>query len=123
MGCCSTLPDLNLTLPVGTAPSWTNVLINPEEANSRVNIEDASFEMLVKESPSDDDEDAVYTLTSDAGEIVITDAAQGEYQIDNTAAKSALLEAGRWYYWLLRVTLSTGEIRLARRGKLYAANN
>jgi hypothetical protein len=123
VSCCCQLPDLNLTLPVGTAPSWTNVLINPETADSRVDITDGEFEFLVKESPSDADADAVFTLTTDGGEIVITDAEDGEYQIDNTVDKSGLLEAGRWYYWYLRVTLPSEGPRLARKGKLYAEAN
>lgn len=123
MGCACQPPDLNLCLAVGTSPSWAIAVTNPELADAPVDITGSSSEFLVKASPTDDDADAVFTLTSDDGEIVITDATAGEAQIDNTAAKSALLEPGRWYSWYLRITLSSGEIRLARKGKLYAEAN
>jgi len=84
-----------------------------------VDITGGIFEFLVKESPTDEDADAVFTLTSAAGEIVITTAASGFGQIDNTEAKTALLEVGRWYYWYFRSTIN-GQLDSARKGKLLA---
>jgi hypothetical protein len=85
-----------------------------------VNIAGATFAFFVKSSPRDADADSIYTLTSAGGDIAITDAAQGEAQIDNDAAKTALLADGRVYFWSLRVTFSSGETRTIRKGQLYA---
>lgn len=95
-------------------------IIDPENANTPVPLSGSTSVLHVKESPEDADADAVFSLTSDDGEIVITDATGGLLQIDHVAEKSALLEAGRWYYWLHFLTLASGEVRLVAKGKLEA---
>ena len=112
--------DLSLCLPVGTAPSWVFTVVDPETADDPVDISGATFAFYAKERATDADVDAVFSLTSAGSEITITDAINGQGQIDNTAAKSGLLEAGRVYYWTLRVTFPTGEIRTVRKGSLKA---
>ena len=114
--------ELSICLPVGTAPSWVFTVVDPETADDPVDISGATFAFYVKERAADADGDAVFSLTSAGGEIVITDAVNGKAQIDNTVAKSALLVVGRVYYWTLRMTTSTGEIRTVRKGSLYAQN-
>lgn len=115
--------ELSLCLPVGTAPSWVFTIVDPETADEAVDITGATFEFFVKERATDADGDAVFSLTSDDGEVVITDASEGEGQINNTAAKSELLTVGRYYYWSLRMTSSTGEIRTVRKGSLQATSS
>lgn len=120
MPCACQLPDVNVSLPVGTAPSWAAAIVDPENANTAVDIAGSSSVFRVKESPEDADGDAVFELNSDDGEVVITSASGGLLQIDHVAEKTALLEVGRWYYWFHFITLSSGEVRLARKGKLEA---
>lgn len=120
MSCQCANVDLNLYLPVGTAPSWTVTVIDPDTNDDAVNITGATFAFYAKESRYDDDDDAVFELTSGDSEITITSAANGQAQIDNTAAKSALLTAGRVYFWSLRITMSSGETRVVRQGSLFA---
>lgn len=117
---CGCQNDLKLCLPVGTSPIWAISIIDPESAGAAINITGATFAFYVKEKDTDEDEDAVFTLTSADGEITITTAASGYAQIANTAAKSALLTAGRVYYCSLRITFSTGEVRTIRKGWLDA---
>lgn len=119
MSCCCDI-ELSLCLPVGTAPSWVFAVVDPETADDPVDITGVTFEFFVKERAADADGDSVFSLTSADGEIVITEAADGAGQINNTAAKSALLAVGRYYYWSLRMTSATGEIRTVRKGTLRA---
>jgi len=114
------MPDLDLSLAVGSSPSWSIAIIDPENSNTAVNITGASFSFLVKQSPTDDDDDSIFILSSENGGVIITTALSGFAQIDNNAEDSALLEVGRWYYWYLRIELASGETRLARKGKLQA---
>lgn len=114
----SCAPDLNLCLPVGTAPSWPVKIVIPDEANQVVDLTSAAFVFIVKTAEADADADALFSLTSAGGEIVITGATLGTAQIDMTAVKSALLTPLSTYFWQLRMTLSSGEIRIARKGKL-----
>ena len=114
----SCTPDLLLCLPVGTAPSWPVKIVIPDEANQAVSLTSAVFVFIVKAAEADADADALFSLTSAGGEIVITDTATGAIQIDMTAAKSALLTPLSDYFWQLRMTLSSGEIRIVRKGKL-----
>jgi len=113
---CAT--DLNLCLPVGTAPSWPVSIVIPDQANQVVDITGASFVFIVKELEADLDADAIFTLSTAGSEIAITSATLGTIQIDATAAKSSLLTAGQSYFWQLRMTLSSGEIRIVRKGKI-----
>lgn len=113
---CAT--DLNLCLPVGTAPSWPVSIVIPDQANQVVDLTGASFTLIVKELEADLDADAIFTLSTAGGEIVITSATLGTIQIDATAAKSSLLTAGQSYFWQLRMTLASGEIRIVRKGKI-----
>lgn len=113
---CAT--DLNLCLPVGTAPSWPVSIVIPDQAAQAVDLTGASFVFIVKELESDLDADALFTLSTAGGEIVIVSATAGTIQIDATAAKSSLLTAGQSYVWQLRMTLASGEIRIVRKGKL-----
>jgi len=114
----SCAPDLLLCLPVGTAPSWPVKIVLPEAANQAVDLTSAALVFIVKAAEADADADALLSLTSAAGEIVITDAVTGAAQIDMTAVKSALLTPATSYFWQLRVTLSSGEIRIVRKGKV-----
>jgi len=114
------VPDQKLCLPVGTSPTWAFTVTDPETADAAVDISGASFSFYVKESPSDADADAIYSLTSADSEIVITGATDGEAEIYNPAAKTALLELGRFYSWSLRITFSGGETRTVRIGSLEA---
>lgn len=113
---CAT--DLNLCLPVGTAPSWPVAIVIPDQAAQAVDLTGSNFVFIVKTLESDADADALFTLSTAGGEIVITSATLGTIQIDATAAKSSLLTAGQSYFWQLRMTLSSGEIRIVRKGKL-----
>lgn len=114
------LPDLDLTLPVGTSPSWPVTIVDPESGSTPVDITAATAVFTVKATPYDDNDDAIFQLTTGDSEILIIDAAAGQMQIDNTVSKSELLTAGRWYFWYFVVTLGSGEIRLSRKGRLYA---
>lgn len=111
---------MTLCLAVGTSPIWGFTVTDPDATSTPVNIAGATFEMLVKESVSDLDADAVYELTSADDEIVILSAAAGTAQILNDATKTALLVVGTPYYWSLRITFSTGENRVIRKGFLSA---
>lgn len=117
---CGCQLDLDLCLPVGTAPSWAFTVTDPDNADARVNITGATFAFYVKSSPRDADVDAIFTLTSAGGDILITNATQGEAQIDNDAVKSALLTPDRVYSWSLRATFASGETRTIRKGQLHA---
>jgi len=118
VSCSCQIPELDLFISAGTSPSWPVVLVNPETADSRADLTGASLIFLVKESSADADSDAVFSLTSADGEIVILDAEDGFCQIDNTLEKLTLLELGRWYWFYFRVTLASGEIRPARNGRI-----
>ncbi len=117
---CTCNMDLTLCLPVGTSPIWGFTVTDPDLADAAVNITGATFEFFAKEAAADADEDAVFSLTSADDEIVILTAASGTAQILNDATKSALLTVGRVYLWSLRVTFSSGENRVIRRGRLEA---
>lgn len=122
MSCCaySSFP-VDVRLAVGASPQWPFACIDPENSNLAVDVTGFEFEFIVKESPTDDDADAVFALTSDNGEIVITTAASGFVQIDHVAAKTELLEAGRWYFWWLRYIRPAGAgTDLAASGRLFA---
>ena len=114
----SCAPDLNLCLPVGTAPSWPVSIVIPDQAAQAVDLTGASFVFIVKALESDADASALFTLSTAGGEIVIINAALGTIQIDATAAKSSLLTPLLSYFWQLRMTLASGEIRVARNGKI-----
>ena len=120
MSCSCLIPDKPLVLGIGTSPSWSIAVIDPENADAAVSLVGASLEFIVKESPADSDADAVFSLSSAEGEITITNAVGGLAQIDNTVAKSELLSPATWYYYYLRITLDGGEIRLAAKGPLEA---
>jgi len=112
--------DLKLTLAVGMSPIWGFTCTDPDNAGAAINISGATFEHFVKETATDADANAVYSLTSADDEIVIISASAGTVQIFNDATKSALLEIGRTYDWSLRATFTSGETRVIRRGKLFA---
>jgi hypothetical protein len=114
----SCAPDLSLCLPVGTAPSWTVAIVIPDQAAQVVDITGATFVFIVKPLELSADSAALFSLTSGGGEIVIADAALGLLQIDVTAAKASLLTPPLAYFWQLRMTLPSGEIRIVRKGKL-----
>ena len=114
----SCAPDLNLCLPVGTAPSWPVAIVIPDQAAQAVDLTGASFVFIVKALESDADSAALFTLSTSGGEIVIINAALGTIQIDATAAKASLLTPKLSYFWQLRMTLASGEIRVARNGKI-----
>lgn len=111
-------PDLNLCLPVGTAPSWPVSIVIPDQAAQAVDITGAAFVFIVKALEADLDAAALFTLSTAGGEIVIISATAGTIQIDATSAKSSLLTPGQSYFWQLRMTLQSGEIRIVRKGKL-----
>jgi len=102
------------------SPIWGFTCTDPDNAGQAINISGATFEYFVKVNAADDDEDAVYSLTSADSEIVIITAASGTAQILNDVYKTALLTIGQVYYWSLRATFTSGEYRLIRSGKLFA---
>ena len=114
----SCAPDLNLCLPVGTAPSWPVAIVIPDQAAQAVDLTGASFVFIVKALESDADASALFTLSTAGGEIVIISATLGTIQIDATAAKASLLTPLSSYFWQLRMTLASGEIRIVRKGKI-----
>lgn len=119
MSCNNITEQQSLTVGVGMSPIWAFNCTDPD-TDTPVDITNASFEFYVKGTEYDEDGDAVYTLTSADYEIVITDAAAGQAQIINDAAKTDLLTAGRVYYWSLRVTFPSTEERVIGRGDLTA---
>jgi hypothetical protein len=120
MSCCCANFPVDVRLAVGASPSWPFSFIDPTNSNAAVNITGFTHVFIVKESPTDTDADAVFSLTSADGEIVATTAASGLGQVDHVSAKSELLEAGRWYYWWHRYTRPGGQMDVAASGKLYA---
>ena len=114
----SCAPDIILCLPIGTAPSWPVSVVIPDQAAQAVDLTGASFVFIVKTLESDADADALFTLSTAGGEIVIISATLGTIQIDATAAKSSLLTPLSSYFFQLRMTLPSGEIRIVRKGKV-----
>lgn len=117
---CACSYQIDVKLAVGASPSWPFSFIDPTNSNAAVNITGFTHVFIVKESPTDSDADAVFSLTSADGEIVTTNAVAGLGQVDHVASKSELLEAGRWYYWWHRYTRPSGELDVAASGRLFA---
>jgi len=117
---CGCSIDQDLCLAVGTSPIWAFAVIDPDAAGAALPIEDATFIQHVKTAATDDDDEAIYTLTSADNEIVILSAAAGTGEILNDATKSALLDIGRVYYHSLRITFTSGEVRTIASGDLKA---
>lgn len=117
---CGCSIDQDLFLAVGTSPIWTFAVIDPDDAGAAVDITNATFEFFVKTAATDDDDEAIFTLTTAGNEIVILSASGGTGEILNDATKSELLDIGRIYYYSLRMTLPTAEVRRIASGSLTA---
>lgn len=120
MSCCCAPCSFDVRLAVGASPSWPFSFIDPTNSNAAVNITGFTHEWVLKSAPTDADVDAIFTLTSAAGEIVATTAVSGLGQIDHVSAKTELMEVGRWYYWSHRYTRPSGQTDVAASGRLYA---
>lgn len=82
-----------------------------------------TWTFCVKEAEDDADADALWFLTSTAGEITTADATTGVYDIEPSAAESAALEPNKTYFAELvgrdadgrPLTIQTGHLVTGRR--------
>lgn len=112
----STAP-FELTLPLGSAPSWPFTLEDDSDPLDVVALDltGAALWFAVKTAPSDADADALIFASTANGKIVITSAADGEAQVNLTASDTAAtdaLAADCTYYAYLKVQLASGETRV-----------
>jgi len=116
MSCTIPASPFDLTLNMGSAPSWpftaTDDSTDPEEALS---LASAAIWFAVKAAATDADADALIFASTANGKVVITSAADGEFQVtldeDDTAA-TASFYAGQRYPAFIKFQLSTGETRV-----------
>lgn len=116
MSCTIPSPPFDLTLTMGSAPSWpftlTDDSVDPEAA---VDLTDASLWFAVKSLPTSTDAAALIFASTANGKIAITDAESGQFQVDLTesdTAATAGLYAEATFYAYVKVELASGETRV-----------
>lgn len=117
MSCCcnQSATPFELSLPLGTAPSWPLTLTDDSVVPAvALDLTGAALWFAAKTAPTDADSAAVIFASTATGEITLTAPASGQAQIDLTEAQttqSATLLPDRTYFAYLKVQLATGEIR------------
>lgn len=116
MSCNIPTPPFDLTLTIGSAPSWTFTLEDDATGTpAALDITGASLWFAVKAQPTATDAAALIFASTANGKIAITSPTAGEFQVDlsetDTAATATLL-AGATYYAYVKVQLASGETRV-----------
>lgn len=119
MSCAIPSCAFDLTLPLGSAPSWPFTVeddtLDPVGPLASPGLAGASLWFAVKTNPTDADADALIFASTGDGTIVITDAAACEAQVDLTEAMTEETDdllPERTYYAYLKVQLASGETRV-----------
>ena len=116
MSCLVPTPPFDLTLTIGSAPSFTFTVEDDQTGTPvALSLSGAAVWFAVKSLPTQTDAAALIFASTANGKIAITDAAAGEFQVDlsedDTAETESLL-AGATYYAYVKIQLSSGETRV-----------
>ncbi len=116
MSCQIPTPPYDITLTLGSAPSWAFTLEDDATGTPvSLDIAGASIWFAIKTQPTDTDAAALVFASTIDGNIAITDAAAGEFQVDlseGDTAPTTSLVAGATYYSYVKIQLASGETRV-----------